>query len=227
MDFVEYLSGKFILADPTVGCRRIGDVGEWRSLPESKTLFSSPPGCGLPIGNLTSQLFSNVYLNTLDQFAKRELHCRHYGRYVDDFYVVGSDPAWLESLVPQFTSFLERRLSLSVSREKTVITDVRDGVEFLGAYIKPGRVYVRNSTLARIRRKLSALEKWARGHDDGSIVRFREVALRLRNTLGSYCGLMSHWDSYNIRRGIFLEEFDFSRWGRFDEGITRFIPWQI
>ena len=70
-------------------------------MPNDKSLFHSPEDCGLPIGNLTSQLFSNVYLNVLDQFMKRELKCRHYGRYVDDFFVVSADKEWLLSLVPK------------------------------------------------------------------------------------------------------------------------------
>lgn len=86
MDFLEWLSSEIIMLDPTVGCKVQGNPEEWSNLPHDKSLFHSPQGCGLPIGNLTSQLFSNVYLNELDQFMKRRLHCRHYGRYVDDLY---------------------------------------------------------------------------------------------------------------------------------------------
>ena len=68
-----------------------GKKSDWDGLNFDKSMFHSPEGCGLPIGNLTSQLFNNVYLNVLDQFMKRELKCKHYGRYVDDFYVVSSD----------------------------------------------------------------------------------------------------------------------------------------
>ena len=66
-DFVDYLTETIVLLDPVEGCHRTGWPDEWAELPDSKSLFCSPEGCGLPIGNLTSQLFSNVYLNALDQ----------------------------------------------------------------------------------------------------------------------------------------------------------------
>ena len=87
-DFIDYLLEQTILCDPTADYNKIGAVEEWNLLPENKSLFTAAPGCGLPIGNLTSQLFSNVYLNKLDQFCKRSLGCRCYGRYVDDFFLV-------------------------------------------------------------------------------------------------------------------------------------------
>ena len=108
---------------------------------------------------LTSQLFSNVYLNELDQYAKRHLHCRHYGRYVDDFYVVSANRDWLRSLQRPLTDFLESHLNLTVNSRKTVIVDVRQGVEFLGAFLKPHRRYVSNRTLHRMRQKILMLAK--------------------------------------------------------------------
>ena len=105
MNFVKYLTEVIVLLDPTEKCRMIGDGVDWERLPHDKSLFQSPKNCGLPIGNLTSQLFSNVYLNVLDQYMKRELHCRHYGRYVDDFFVVSTDKVWLYSLVPKVRDF--------------------------------------------------------------------------------------------------------------------------
>lgn len=78
LDFVRYLTNNIVMLNPVENCRMKGQKSDWRGLPNDKSLFHSPEGCGLPIGNLTSQLFSNVYLNLLDQFMKRELHCKHY-----------------------------------------------------------------------------------------------------------------------------------------------------
>ena len=80
MEFIRWLTAEIILLNPLVGCRVVGSQSDWDGLPRNKSLFNSGPGCGLPIGNLTSQLFSNIYLNQLDQYMKRNLHCRHYGR---------------------------------------------------------------------------------------------------------------------------------------------------
>jgi retron-type reverse transcriptase len=95
MEFVAWLTRVIIMQDPTQNCFRRGSLLSWQGLAYNKSLFYSQQGCGLPIGKLTSQLFSNVYLNELDQYVKRTLHCRHYGRYVDDFYVVTADRDWL------------------------------------------------------------------------------------------------------------------------------------
>ncbi|MBQ7684236.1 MAG: RNA-directed DNA polymerase [Bacteroidaceae bacterium] len=190
MDFVEWLTEVIILQDPTAACRRCGSLLDWHALPPSKSLFHSPEGCGLPIGNLTSQLFSNVYLNELDQYAKRTLRCSHYGRYVDDFYVVGADREWLRSLIAPLTAFLSENLGLEVNAGKTRICDVRHGVEFLGAYLKPRRRYVSGATLRRMVSRLPYIAVM----DDG-------VALRSR--LNSMLGLLSHYRSYRLRCRFF------------------------
>jgi hypothetical protein len=91
LSLIDFLMEKIIMNDPVDGCIVKGRKSDWKGLPANKSLFGSPAGFGLPIGNLTSQLFSNVYLNVLDQFVKRQLHCRYYGRYVDDFYFVSAD----------------------------------------------------------------------------------------------------------------------------------------
>lgn len=88
VSLVDYLLRLIVFNDPTKGCRIKGKKSDWNGLPPSKSLFHASPGCGLPIGNLTSQLFSNVYLSALDNFITKDLGFEHYGRYVDDFYVV-------------------------------------------------------------------------------------------------------------------------------------------
>ena len=115
IDAVLFLLHKVVFLDPTKGCRIKGCLSDWRGLPDSKSLFHAPPGCGLPIGNLTSQLFSNIYLNELDQFCKRRLGFRHYGRYVDDFYLVDDSKERLEGAVPLIDDFLRTHLNLSLN----------------------------------------------------------------------------------------------------------------
>lgn len=190
MDFVEYLSRTIILLNPVEGCRRRGTPLQWKGLAKDKSLFYSNPGCGLPIGNLTSQLFSNVYLNELDQYVKRQLHCRHYGRYVDDFYVVSADKDWLHSVIKPIATFLRDHLFLDVNEEKTIICDVRQGVSFLGAYLKPHRRYVCNSTLHRLEAKVPSLQR-------------KKTPELLRSSLNSFLGLLSHYCSYRLRRKMF------------------------
>ena len=103
MDFVEYLTHVIIMQSPIDHCQIRGRLDDWKHLSPEKSLFHSPEGCGLPIGNLTSQLFSNIYLNELDQYAKRTLGCKNYGRYVDDFFVVSADSDFLHSVEKSYT----------------------------------------------------------------------------------------------------------------------------
>ena len=209
VDFIKYLTEAIVMLDPAVCCRMKGQKSDWEGLPSDKSLFHSPNGCGLPIGNLTSQLFSNVYLNVLDQFMKRELKCRHYGRYVDDFYVVSADKVWLHSIVPNVKALLSERLGLSFHDGKLKLTSVWHGVEFLGAWLKPHRIYVSRNCVGRIGRKLDALamespEKW-------------------EAPLNSYCGILSHWNNFNVRQTLLLNRHRFTRWGMFDFDVRHYF----
>ena len=206
---VLYLTGVIIMNNPLIGCHRRGAASDWDSLPPSKSLFHSPPGCGLPIGNLTSQLFSNVYLNHYDQFMKRVLRCRAYGRYVDDSYVVSNHKATLRGIVPLVSAFLEEELGLSLHPDKLVICDVRHGVGFLGAYLKPYRKYIHNESLRRVKEGVESLRKV---HD-------AEV---LRASIDSYLGVMSHYASYNLRYKVFCTRRFLYRYGWFGSGIQTF-----
>lgn len=200
MDFVRYLTRELTLLNPLDGCRRIGKASDWDILPPSKTLFASRPGCGLPIGNLTSQLFSNVYLNPFDHFMKRTMGCRHYGRYVDDSYVVSCDRDYLHSLIPEVRRFLAEELGLSLHDGKLRICDVRQGVEFLGAYLKPHRRYVSNETLRRMESNVHC--SLCNVH----LLRSTPYSslFSLFSSLNSYLGVLGHYKSRGIQRRLFL-----------------------
>ena len=87
-----------------------GKRSDWDGLPRDKSLFYSPAHCGLPIGNLSSQVFANFYLNTFDHFVKHFLGVKFYGRYVDDCVFVHPDRAYLVSLLPVLRGFLQAEL---------------------------------------------------------------------------------------------------------------------
>ena len=165
-----------------------GDVEEYELLPKSKTLFNSPEDCGLPIGNLTSQLFSNIYLNVFDQYIKRVLKCKHYGRYVDDSYIVSCNRELLVSLIPKISNFLSDNLQLTINKGKTKIINVKYGVEFLGAFILPYRTYISNESLRRIYYRLLTL---------------KIKGCEFINSINSYFGVFSHYNSHNILMKIF------------------------
>lgn len=181
MDFVRYLTREIVMLNPIENCILRGRASDWDDLPYNKSLFNSPIGCGLPIGNLTSQLFSNVYLNVLDQYVKRELRCRHYGRYVDDFYVVSADKKYLNDVSMAIKQMLNEMLDLCINDGKTQVVSVWEGVEFLGAYVKPFRRYVSRQTVARMRDKLRCLQCVEPHKRQASLCSFRGVLSHGRN----------------------------------------------
>lgn len=206
-DFLLWLTREIILLDPNENCRIVGSEDDWTGLDPAKSMRFVNSGKGMPIGNLTSQLFSNVYLNEFDQFMKRTLKCRHYGRYVDDAYVVSTDKEWLLSLVPDIKSFLSERLGLTLHMGKLTVTDTLYGVEFLGAFVKPYRTYASNACLRRMERNIRNMHT----HDGDAVIR----------SVNSFLGVLSHHKTYRIRRAMFLRE-KFLKIGTFDNGMKTF-----
>ena len=186
MDFLRWLSEVIITIDPVKNCITIGDPSDWEGLDAAKSMLNLKPGLGLPIGNLTSQLFSNVYLNEFDQFMKRTMKCRYYGRYVDDAFIVSADKDRLLRMVPQIQSYLTEHLGIELHMGKLHIREVSQGVEFLGAFIKPYRDYVSNKTLGRIIRNVQQLDLRDSRH--------------MNATMQSYQGFLRHTASHNIMR---------------------------
>ena len=100
-----YLVEKLIMNDPTKGCIIRGSRSDWVGLPPNKSLFYADEGCGIPIGNLTSQIFANYYLTGFDRFVKETLKVRYYGRYVDDFFLVDRDVTLLKQSMEKMRWF--------------------------------------------------------------------------------------------------------------------------
>lgn len=190
-DLVLYLTSEIILLNPIKNCIVIGSEKEWVGLPHNKSLKYSPEGCGLPIGNLTSQVFSNVYLDRLDKYCKLILKCRHYGRYVDDAYIVSHDKEFLKNVIPKIKDYMYKELGLELHLGKTQINNASKGVEFLGAYIKPYRTYMSNQCLRRMRRKINEHKADNKENKISSMI--------------SRCGMLSHYSSHNIKLGLLLE----------------------
>lgn len=139
-DMLLMLCHKVLSNNPTKNCIIKGCRQKWRDLSPDKSLFHSSPLCGLPIGNLTSQIFANVYLNVFDHFIKHELGVRYYGRYTDDFVVVHQYKMYLTALIPQIEYFLKETLGLTLHPRKRYLQHYSKGVQFLGVVIMPHRI---------------------------------------------------------------------------------------
>lgn len=187
-----WLSRSIIFHDPTDNFIYKGDPELIKLIPKHKSLFYSGHNKGLPIGNLTSQFFANVYLNELDQFVTKTLGCRNYARYVDDFIMVSSDKNVLLSYIPCIRNFLRQHLALELHPEKIVLHHVSKGIDFLGYFIKPTHVLVRQKVVRRFKDKLY------RRQDDDGFLSVDDIPM-----IQSYLGHFGHANSYRLRNRNF------------------------
>jgi len=207
LSLVLYLLKRTIYNEPTKDCIVKGKKSNWDGLPETKSLFGARPNCGLPIGNLTSQLFGNVYLNDFDHFIKKDLGIRYYGRYVDDFVIVHSDKEYLKSIMPKIKDYLEEELKLVLHPKKVYFQQYKKGIVFLGAIIKPNRIYIANRTKGNF---YATIKKY------NSMVRKKKPSNaeieRFLSSINSYLGMMKHWKTYNLRKKIIAKSISAYWW---------------
>lgn len=116
-------------------------------IPRHKSLFNQDSHHGLPIGNLSSQFFANIYLDVLDKHVKHELRCAHYIRYVDDFVLLHESPEWLSQAHDRIVELLDERLDLRLNPTKTILQPVERGIDFAGQVILPWRRVIRRRTV--------------------------------------------------------------------------------
>ncbi|MGK5090933.1 reverse transcriptase domain-containing protein [Deltaproteobacteria bacterium TL4] len=127
-------------------------------VPPHKSLFHTLPGKGLPIGNLTSQFFANIYLNELDQYVKHRLKCQFYVRYMDDFILLDPSKERLFHMKESIEVFLNQKLTLTL-KPGVILKRVSEGSDFLGYIVRPGYTLVRNRVVSNMKLKLISLEK--------------------------------------------------------------------
>jgi len=149
---------------------------------------------GLPIGNLTSQLFANIYLNELDQFIKHKLKVKNYIRYTDDFVVVSDDRKYLENLIEPIQQFLKEELILELHPTKVTIRKLHSGIDFLSYVVFPHHRLLRTKTKKRILRKL---QKRVLEYKCGLISK-----ISLEQSLQSYLGVLSHANTYKFQNEL-------------------------
>lgn len=150
------------------------------------------------IGNLTSQLLANVYLNELDQFCKKVLGTKFYIRYMDDVIILSQSKEELHEIKERISKFLDEELQLALNK-KTCIRPVSMGIQFVGLHIWSTHRTVRKSTSLRIKRRLKAAAK--------QYVAGNLTYERYNSTLQSYMGMMKHNDCYRFKMQL-LEDVE-------------------
>lgn len=156
--------------------------------------FEKDKGKGLPLGNVTSQLFANIYLNELDRFIKHQLMVKYYLRYCDDFIILGEDENSLVNLAAIINNFLERNLKLALHSDKIIIRKYHQGIDFLGYVVLPHYRVLRTKTKRRVLKKIKAKRQ---DLQDGLI-----SENSFDQSLQSYLGVLRHCAGYKIFREI-------------------------
>lgn len=149
---------------------------------------------GIPLGNVTSQIFANIYLNELDQFIKRTLKIKYYIRYCDDFVILSDDEYYLRGIISRLDNFLQRHLKLKLHPDKIILKKYHQGMDFLGYVDFPYHKILRIKTKSRIFKKLD-LKIDGLKQDKVSEKSFNQ-------TLWSYFGILKHCDSCRLGQKI-------------------------
>ena len=149
---------------------------------------------GIPIGNLTSQLFSNIYLNELDQFVKKELKVKYYVRYADDFIILHQNRKELIKFIEEIRYFLVAKLELNLHPRKVSLRKFSWGIDFVGYVALPYHQVVRTNTKKRIFRKVK--EKVA-------LYKAKEISQQsLNQSIQSYFGILTHANTYKLKENL-------------------------
>ncbi len=138
----------------------------------TKIIKSFPKG--LPMGNITSQFFANIYLNELDQFVKHKLKIKYYIRYCDDFLILSPDKIYLQKVIYKINKFLNQNLRLSLHPNKIIIRKYRQGIDFLGYVCFPYHRILRPKSKKRLLKKINT------------------------KNLQSYLGMLKHCNGYKV-----------------------------
>lgn len=146
---------------------------------------------GIPLGNVTSQLFANIYLNELDQFIKHKLKIKYYIRYTDDFIIVHEDKQYLENIIPIIKDFLQKNLKLNLHPHKIILRKYIQGIDFLGYVLLPYYTILRTKTKKRMFRKIK----------ENKLKLNQKLIFRdsFEQFLQSYYGILKHCNSEKIK----------------------------
>ena len=221
-DLLLWLVHKVVMNDCTQDCRIKSPRSKWDGLPSNKSLFGQTgSNRGLPIGNLTSQIFGNFYLSTFDHFIKSRQNIRYYARYVDDFVIVHPDKDFLSGLIPQIRAFLRDKLDLTLHPKKIQLQHYSKGVKFVGAFILPGRIYIDKRTKNNFCQTIRHWDYCVR--KKGLHLSYGQVS-HLQSSVNSYLGFMRHYRTYKLRRKILYGmSAKFDRWMHPANNYTKLV----
>jgi RNA-directed DNA polymerase len=237
---VQDLIRRIVFHDPRAACIfRNCRMEDCLTLPPHKSLFQAKPWCGLPIGNLTSQFFANVYLDALDQFVKHTLRCRYYLRYCDDFVLMDERAERLMEWKNAIEAFLRDTLRLALNPKgggvspaeagstnsrwqgsfgdasKCKLRPIRNGLDFLGYIIRPDYLLVRRRVVGNLKQRLHAMEGRLPSGNSGNAGRLSFPAGEVdtcRQWLHAYMGHFKMASTHRLRQSVFENHAFLATW---------------
>ena len=203
IDLLIWLCSEVINNDPTIDCIKKSNPDLWEKLSPEKSLFTVPKDFGLPIGNLTSQIFGNFYLHEFDKWMESKFH-GFYGRYVDDFYIIAKRKEDITSNVQVISNYLSSTRGVRLHPDKIYIQPARHGIKFTGYQIKMGRIYLGNYSLGNFMNIILKYNKIENPTD-------KEIESFI-SSLNSYLGFAIHTRSVGIIRRNILKLISKNWW---------------
>lgn len=205
-DFLLDVARKVVFRNPLNGCITIGNLGLFDRIPLRKKMEGTAPDCGLIIGDLPSQLFSNLYLSDYDHYVKRVLKCGCYGRYVDDSFLMSTDKGYLTECKYAIAEYLSTSLGLNLNFAKTKIKSTKRDLTFLGADLRERRRYALSRTLRHFKNEAFALRDAVVA---GELLSMTDATDCLA-VLNSYLGYLNHFRTYKAVKSIMDESQELS-----------------
>lgn len=202
IDTILYLTEKIIMHCPQNNCIRKTALSSWKLIPASKSLFSVGNNLGLPIGNLTSQIFANFYLNEFDHLMVNKF--KYYGRYVDDFFVVVENKLDILLFISQMKDFLLEKIHVKLHPKKIYIQDYGKGCDFIGSTVKGRIIYVGRRTIRNCNHSIL-------GFNHVSKRNLLQRARSFMSSLNSFYGFIKPRAAYRISQNL-LRTIDDKWW---------------
>ena len=200
-----WLASVLIFHDPTEEYHLKSPRKLLNRIPRQKSLFGTEDDYGLPIGNLTSQFFANIYLNGLDQFVKHGLKCRFYLRYVDDFILLHDSHEQLRVWQQQIERFLSSNLELRLNPARTRLCPVNNGIDFVGYIVRPAYILCRNRVVHNLEARLQDFEQRLIGsRGQFTVIRYDQAVVEeLFACFTSYLAHFKHADTLTLIGRLF------------------------
>lgn len=222
--FMKHVIALIVFNRPQLNCIRKQPKSAWDCLPSDKTLFECAEFFGIPIGNLTSQIFANLFLSVFDHWIKDVLGIKEYGRYVDDFFIVSALLCLLVELIPQIRDFLAK-YGVTLHPKKVSIQEVGKGATILGQVIKPYGRLIARKTIGTLYTRLVKYNEFIAWHKVRNIEIDKADIEYIVSSINSYYGYFRQAKSFKLRKKIANSELmqPILEYAYFDTDYTKII----